>query len=375
MVNSRRFYLFLLIFLVTGSSLHAQRHLQVRMSKPAYQPGDTILFEVTASQHKTKLSTLHLVVEEITHQRYWKLRYPMLNGVSTAALVLPDSFPAGRYAFNFRLQGPGIHLMGRVDDKRPPQQLNYVAKAADKDIVAKTIAVDQDGYFQVPNLLFEDRATFVFSPTEKVYGNSMRIELEAPCDSMFTSLADTSFFADIGDVKGIYRDYEYAFNAAAPGETGELTNVTVKGKKKTLVDQYSDQYVRGFFEGQGIVFDGLEAEDFSRYSNVAEILNGKVPGMDVTLSRNEAFDDISIRGRAPVFFIDEIQTDYEAVTSLSTSDIAMIKVFRPPFMGVPMGSAGGAIAVYTKRGTTGSKVGPQYRFVINGYTPQEFLLR
>jgi hypothetical protein len=118
----------------------------------------------------------------------------MLNGVSTAALILPDSFPAGRYAFNFLLQGPGIHLMGRVDDKRPPRQLNYVAKAANKDIVAKTVAVDQDGYFQVPNLLFEDRATFVFSPTEKVYGNSLRIELEAPCDSMFTSLANTSFF-------------------------------------------------------------------------------------------------------------------------------------------------------------------------------------
>jgi len=36
--------------------------------------------------------------------------------------------------------------------------------------------------------------------------------------------------------------------------------------------------------------------------------------------------------------------------NVSMNDVAMIKVFRPPFFGAMGGGAGGAIAVYTKKG-------------------------
>lgn len=359
--------------LVVGTG-HAQKSLNIRLSQPAYKPGDTLLFEATATNHKARLSTLHLVLEDVNHERYWRLRYPLLSGVATAAIVLPPDMPQGMYAFNFQLQGPGIHLMGRVLDKKPPEAINYIATASNKDVDAKTVQVDALGYFQVPNLLFDEKATFVFSHTYKVFGNSLEIALEAPADSAFVSLADTTFFVAIGDTATRFKREEYAFNAMAPGEAGTLQNVTVVGKKKKEVEVFEEKYVRGYFENQGIIFDGLEDMNFNAYGTLAEIINGKVPGLEVTIDRFSNESVLSIRGFEPAYFVDEIQTDYEGVLSVPTPDIAMIKVFRPPFMGTPMGSAGGAIAVYTKRGGVNSKYGPRYRFVVNGYTPQEFVL-
>jgi hypothetical protein len=40
----------------------------------------------------------------------------------------------------------------------------------------------------------------------------------------------------------------------------------------------------------------------------------------------------------------------DAVQSISVRDVAMVKVFRPPFFGAIGGGTGGAIAIYTRRG-------------------------
>ena len=43
--------------------------------------------------------------------------------------------------------------------------------------------------------------------------------------------------------------------------------------------------------------------------------------------------------------------DIQTAQTIPMSDVAMVKVFPPPFMGGPGGSSGGAIAVYTKKGS------------------------
>lgn len=49
--------------------------------------------------------------------------------------------------------------------------------------------------------------------------------------------------------------------------------------------------------------------------------------------------------------INEMQVDLAQITNINMADIAYIKVFRPPFLGIPMGNGGaGAIAIYTKKG-------------------------
>jgi hypothetical protein len=54
--------------------------------------------------------------------------------------------------------------------------------------------------------------------------------------------------------------------------------------------------------------------------------------------------------------------------SVSMSDVALIKVLRPPFFGATGGGAGGAIAIYTKKGGDNSAVKGLDFTLIYGYS-------
>ncbi|HVX51039.1 MAG TPA: hypothetical protein VHB48_12820, partial [Chitinophagaceae bacterium] len=59
---------------------------------------------------------------------------------------------------------------------------------------------------------------------------------------------------------------------------------------------------------------------------------------------------LSWRGSTPDIYVDEVRTDANMVSSLNMHDIAYVKVLRPPFFGSAGGGAGGAIAIYTRKG-------------------------
>ena len=63
-----------------------------------------------------------------------------------------------------------------------------------------------------------------------------------------------------------------------------------------------------------------------------------------------SFTTVKWRGANTDFFLDEMKSDAEVVGNISMSQIAYIKVFRPPFFGGTGGSSGGAIAIYTRKG-------------------------
>ncbi|HPZ87288.1 MAG TPA: hypothetical protein PLQ32_04230, partial [Flavihumibacter sp.] len=63
-------------------------------------------------------------------------------------------------------------------------------------------------------------------------------------------------------------------------------------------------------------------------------------------------------------------SDLSMIQGMNMNDIAMIKVFRPPFMG-GFGGAGGAIAVYAKKGSASKNDNVQglNAYKIAGYQP------
>lgn len=87
--------------------------------------------------------------------------------------------------------------------------------------------------------------------------------------------------------------------------------------------------------------------------DVLSYLQGKVAGLMVSGSGSQA--SVSWRGGAPDLFLNEMHTDIGLLQGTPVSDIAYIKVFRPPFFGSVSGGSNGAIAVYTKRGGEGRK--------------------
>ncbi len=100
--------------------------------------------------------------------------------------------------------------------------------------------------------------------------------------------------------------------------------------------------------------------------SVLDYLRGRVAGLQVSgTGPNGA--DLSWRGGTPTLFLNEMTSDASMIQSLPMSDVAMIKVFRPPFFGAPGGGAGGAIAVYTKKGSSANSSGKRFRFYINSF--------
>jgi hypothetical protein len=364
--------LFLHMLMLGVVTSFAQPTIQIRFNKTELRQGDTLIFEASIQQYNAKYGTLHAFVENANHNLQWKFRYPLENGRTSGLLVVTDSFPVGVYAFNMALRKQLVHVLGTIKDKKPPASINYVAVASNQEVAASTLTVDEYGGFQIPNLVFDEKATFIFSPTKKTPDNWLDIRLETPVDSAFFPLADTTVFITVGRRLVPADTAGYVFNSYDFGnQKTTLENVTVVGKVKTAGAKMVEDYAGGFFAGEGYLFDGTVNEEITTSISIFDYLLGKVPGLQIYNNRDSNAYMVHWRGFEPVYFVDGMETDQQGILNVATSEIAAIKVLRPPFYGVSMGSAGGAIAIFTKKGTGGTKYGNQFRFIINGYTPQE----
>ncbi|MEJ7735833.1 MAG: hypothetical protein WKF97_00290 [Chitinophagaceae bacterium] len=151
-----------------------------------------------------------------------------------------------------------------------------------------------------------------------------------------------------------------------------LQEVVVKGRVRTDVQKLDDRYASGLFKGgDGYNFDLTNDITAAGSMSIFNYLQGKVPGLMISNAMSGT-PSLSWRGGSPELFLNEMRTDPQNLSSMSMSDIAYIKVLRPPFMGAIGGGAGGAIAVYTKRG---GDVKSDNNFTgirkvnVNGYSP------
>lgn len=110
-------------------------------------------------------------------------------------------------------------------------------------------------------------------------------------------------------------------------------------------------YCSGLFStADGVYFDlEKDANFFSSagYINILDWLQGRVAGLQVYSYRNTRIP--VIRNYPAAVFVDEMRIDAGFLNLLPVSDIAMIKIIKSPFLG-SWGTAGGAIAIYTKGG-------------------------
>ncbi len=367
-----RYFVLIAICFCATLSAFAQPSISIQVNTTGLKQGDTLLLNAQVHNYKNRYGTLHLYIENSTHNLQWKFRYPLENGQASAMLMIPDSFPSGVYAIHAALRRELVHIMGMVKDKKPPTEINYMAVAANTEVAAATIKVEPDGSFQIPNLVFDEKATFIFSPSKKYKDNWLDVSLETPVDSSFYHLADTSFFVTVNSklLPADTAGYRFSPDSFAYKNT-TLQNVTVTAKAKPAAQQLVEKYAGGFFDREGYLFDGMSSTEIASAQTIFDFLIGRVAGLQIHNSRLDATFEIHWRGYEPVYFVDGMETDQQGVLSISPSEVAAIKVIRPPFYGVSMGSAGGAIAIFTKQGSAGgTRYGNQFRFVINGYTPQ-----
>jgi hypothetical protein len=126
-----------------------------------------------------------------------------------------------------------------------------------------------------------------------------------------------------------------------------LKEFTVAERKVTAVETTEKRYVSGMFTSDnGYSFD--LTKETPTALNVFQYLQSRVAGLQITGDYNNP--SMSWRGGEPTLYLNEMPTDKSMISTININDIALVKVFRPPFMGGIGGGSNGAIAIYTKKG-------------------------
>lgn len=237
------------------------------------------------------------------------------------------------------------------------------------------IPLKPDGTFHDPSVVFFDSVKVFyqflknrsFSDMSEVRFNT---GLPSPSKIYFDRvniLADTS---------GYYRNKLLADEKERVEQllkTATLQGVTVKTRTKTPEQILDEKYTSGLFSGSDAYQFDITKDPFAQSrQNVFNYLQGKVAGLQISVDPTSTNASATWRGSATTFFLNEMPVTADVLLNTSMNDVAYVKVFQPPFMGSIGGGAGGAIAVYTRKGSEAKATNPgkglPYKMVA-GYTP------
>lgn len=278
-----------------------------------------------------------------------------------------DKIKAGEFP---KLQYPRetdyLKLTGKVygtknNTSRAPLQLNFILTAKDSSSQLLFVPVDKDGSFEQKGLFFYDtvRAFYNFNSKERLT-DIMQVQVE---NGLLRQTPKFSRFSIPNPLKGasdslISLQMQYFFaeqeklrklKAAAT-----LQEVTVKAKIKDPLKVMDEKYASGLFSGgDGYSFDLTDDKTAIGSLDVLGYLQGRVAGLMISGTGSQA--TLSWRGSTPDLYLNEMRSDVSMIQTVAVSDIAYIKVFRPPFFGSGGGGSGGAIAVYTRKGSEARK--------------------
>jgi TonB-dependent SusC/RagA subfamily outer membrane receptor len=213
---------------------------------------------------------------------------------------------------------------------------------------------DDKGYFRFDNLNYQDTINiemYAYKPSGKrnlvidlEEGNIPDVELEKMNYDRFV------------DSKGIAR-----YKLEAQKEKSESDEEEEEDQPKHHKIHGDPDYV--------VTSDQIP----SGYSNIFDVLKGRVPGVAVN------GNSINIRGvssillsNEPLYLLDGIPVDAGAVSSINPQDVDRIEILSGPSSAI-YGSRGGngVVAIYTKRGRFMKKGFLEFQ-MLGYYTPKEF---
>lgn len=363
-------------FILTISETRAQVKdtFAVELNKHVFQPGDTLAITAVyfqADQKTLPPSTLEIVIQNESGNRS-RLRWPVLNGIVSGKLFLPGSLPRGKYTLAIGLQPRFFEVVGKIKTPARTGLISAMLLTNKGEWDTQEVPVEPDGTFTVGNWLFENNAIMAFSTVKN--NQPLDIRINTRLDSMYEPVAvaireiyvGTPIVAARIDSLGTRTRPD----ATAFFNRGELLpGVIVTAKTKSVAEQFNDKYANGLFKSMNErIFSVFDDPSAVAYPSVLAYLQGRVAGLQI--NQNFGGGRAIWRGSPVSFFMDELRIDAQQINSLSMADVAIIKVYPPPFFGAPGGGSGGAIAVYTRRGGEAQLLpGNRSVFKISGYTP------
>ncbi|HAN39943.1 MAG TPA: hypothetical protein DCQ29_13655 [Chitinophagaceae bacterium] len=294
----------------------------------------------------TEISKEHLDLVMLTHGwRRYNWEAILNNQAPTFADKKDDSF----------LGFSGVVRGGTPTDYRLAANITLIMMSRDSSKQLFLLPLDGQGRFEDKKFLFFDTVQlfYQFNKNEALtrkasvaFNNGL---LQAPEKAIalypLYGILDT-----IGQARARFLAQEKErLEKLLQGTT--LEGVIVSTKKKDPKIELDKQYASGMFSGgDAYTFDLSNDTRVSGMQNVLQYLQGMVPGLQINNAFSPTDASASWRGSATQFFLDQMPVDAQTLNTMSINDIAYVKVFRPPFYGSVGGGAGGAIAVYTKKG-------------------------
>jgi len=237
-----------------------------------------------------------------------------------------------------------------------PELLNVIMKGKDSSSSVYFIPIQKDGTFDEPLSIFFDtaRVYYNFNDKNKIgfvgqvqLGNGL-LRKEPGSTIRIDQMPVFQVWSDsigLARMNLFLQEQEKLRRSMA---TATLEEVVVKAKIKDPIKVLDEKYASGLFSGGDAYSFDLANDNMPGALNVLSYLQGKVAGLQI--SGSGAQMSMSWRGGTPSLYLNEMITNVDMVQSIPITDIAYIKVMRPPFFGSGGGGADGAIAIYTKKG-------------------------
>ncbi len=224
---------------------------------------------------------------------------------------------------------------------------------------AQFISTDKQGYFKLDSLLFFGNARiFILDIKGR---KSQYIDVKMTSDSLGRSfpvaIPGPAEFVTV-NVKEKQKQLAEDFDAIQKANGIMLEGITLKVRKKSPAEELDDKYTRGMFSGMAQkTLDLVNTEQFISENNIFDYLMSRVPGLDVTSDGIEYKvyyrQGPSLSSLGPIqmtLYLNEIETDASVIATLPATEIAMVKVYSQ-FVAASGAGAGGAMAIYTRKGS------------------------
>ncbi|SEF54679.1 hypothetical protein SAMN05421847_0283 [Halpernia humi] len=325
--------------------------------------------EAETSDENNVLSTLWLT-GDFTDKIEYPAQYFSIKNNANALDALLISEKWQRFDWKTLLSGtkpfikykPEEHLSfrGRLAKNSAPLQntsVNLLVQIGDKNTTISPAQTDSEGFIYLDNITYDEplKISYFLNKNEKN-------KLSVP-DNLTLHFQPTVNFVplngDLPSSKYILVDRESTdvlppkiANAVAnkknnlqiKNDETLIQEVKIKGNKMSATDKLNDDLSRGMFNSMNsTVFDFINENQNVAGQSIMQFLQGRVAGL--TFQTNQNGDLVPYIRNAPAkIYLDESPIDINFISSISVSDIAMVKIFKGSV------TLGNAIAIYFRKG-------------------------
>ncbi len=259
-----------------------------------------------------------------------------------------------------------ITVSGKInlrDSKRPVSDRDLLMMFTSGDSVnthVQFMHTGPDGAFGMDSLIFYGKTRVMIS--DIVGKKNKWIDIYPGPDSINRSFPLTPFdWRLYPQLPGSGSDsarlmMSAAYDAYLKANGTMLQGVTVKGVRKTVLQELDDKYTSGIFSGLAHkTLDLVHNASPIISRNIFDYIQSKIAGVrvvengsNITVYYRQTTSLTSIAGIPMILYLDEMQTDAAMIATIPPSQVAMVKVYNF-FPGAEGNGANGVLAIYTKK--------------------------